>query len=415
MSSAINSSLHNFKVVMLDAECRYANWAGDIAASDFVWDFVRFDSRESLLLHLEEHICDAVIIPCSMRAQVDIELMAKIANVQPTLVRVFIGAEYWNAAQKSNAADVAHRIYPSSVNIEGMGESLEYQIKLLKLLNRNSLQAYVGAVGCLPSPPSIYRQLTAAINSDRADLGEISEIVEQDPALVAQIMKQVNSAFFGFERTIVNVNEAISMLGVRNLRSLALSSQLNDQFKSPDDWQAFSFEKLHARSLIIARLAQSICRRAGASKVMQDQAFLAGLLHDLGVLIMASNNPEQYKKLLNYAVKKKKPIYLVEKAAFGFFHGEVAGALLALWNLPPQVIEAVMLHHVPHLSKDTSFSVLTAVHVADAMIPSVHVEGECNLASNLSLRYLDQVGVMDEVPQWRIVANEYRVRMVSNS
>lgn len=74
-----------------------------------------------------------------------------------------------------------------------------------------------------------------------------------------------------------------------------------------------------------------------------------------------------------------------------------------------------MLHHVPHLSKDTSFSVLTAVHVADAMIPSVHVEGECNLASNLSLRYLDQVGVMDEVPQWRIVANEYRVRMVSNS
>ncbi|MDO6592542.1 HDOD domain-containing protein [Neptuniibacter sp. 1_MG-2023] len=414
MSTITNSSLHNFKVVMLDAECRYTNWTRDVTASNLAWDFVRFDSKDSLLLCLDEQICDAVIIPCSMRAQVDIELMAQIAKRHPTSVRVFMGAEYWNAAQKAKAADVAHRIYPSAVTIEDLGASLEYQIKLLHLLNRSSLQAYVGSVGCLPSPPSIYRQLTDAINSDRADLADIGEIVEQDPAVVAQIMKQVNSAFFGFERTIVDLKEAISMLGVRNLRSLALSSQLNNQFKSPDDWKAFSFEQMNARSLVVARLAQTICRRAGASKVMQDQAFLAGLLHDLGILIMASHNPEQYKKLLNYAVKKSKPIYLVEKAAFGFFHGEVAGALLALWNLPPQVIEAVMLHHVPHLSKDHDFKVLTAVHVADAMIPSVHVEGECNLASNLSLRYLDQVGVMDEVPQWRIVANEYRVRMVSN-
>ena len=227
-------------------------------------------------------------------------------------------------------------------------------------------------------------------------------------------MKQVNSAFFGFNRTITDLKEAISMLGVRNLRSLALSSQLNSQFKSGNDWDRFSFEQLNQRSLLVARLAQALCRRAGANKITQDQAFLAGLLHDVGVLIMASHDADQYKKLLNYSVKKQKPIYLVEKASFGFFHGEVAGALLALWNLPPQVIEAVMLHHVPHLSKETSFSPLTAVHVADAMLPSVDVEGDCDLASSLSLRYLDQVGVMEEVPQWRIVANEYRVRMVSN-
>ena len=68
----------------------------------------------------------------------------------------------------------------------------------------------------------------------------------------------------------------------------------------------------------------------------------------------------------------------------------------------------------PKLVPCVEFSALTAVHVADAMLPSVNVEGECDLASSLSLRYLDQVGVMDEVPQWRIVANEYRVRMVSN-
>lgn len=414
MSTAVKGSSYSFKVAMLDEECRHANWTKEVSSSGFSWEFIRFDSRESLLLLLEERTCDAVIIPCSMRAQVDIEFMSRVADMQPHSVRIFLGAEYWNATHKAKAADIAHRIYPSKATVEDIGASLEYQIKLLKLLNRSSLQKYVAKVGCLPSPPKLYTQLTDAVNSEMADLTEISGIVEQDPAVVAQVMKQVNSAFFGFNRTITDLKEAISMLGVRNLRSLALSSQLSNQFKSSRNWEQFSFEELNQRSLLVARLAQAICRRAGANKSTQDQAFLAGLLHDIGILIMASHDADQYKQLLNYSAKKQKPIYLVEKAAFGFFHGEVAGALLALWNLPPQVIEAVMLHHVPHLSKETNFSPLTAVHVADAMLPSVYVEGECDLASDLSLRYLDQVGVMEEVPQWRIVANEYRVRMVSN-
>lgn len=414
MSSAANSSSYNLKVAMLDDECRYTNWSKEVHSSKFSWEFIRFDSKESLLRLLEEQICDAVMIPCTMRAQVDIEFMTRISNIQPNAVRIFLGAEFWNAKNKAKAADIAHRIYPNEVKVEEVGDSLEYQTKLLKVLNRSSLQKYVSKVGCLPTPPKLYTQLTDAVTSEMADLTEISAIVEQSPAVVAQVMKQVNSAFFGFNRTITDLKEAILMLGVRNLRSLVLSSQLNDQFKSNQNWDYFSFEQLNQRSLLVARLSQAICRRAGANKVTQDQAFLAGLLHDLGILIMASHDAEQYKKILNYSVKKQKPTYLVEKAAFGFFHGEVAGALLALWNLPPQVIEAVMFHHVPHLSKDTSFSPLTAVHIADAMLPSVHVEGDCDLASSLSLRYLDQVGVMEEVPQWRIVANEYRVRMVSN-
>lgn len=414
MSTVTNSSSYSFKVAMLDVECSYANWSGDVNASDYCWEFLRYDSKENFLTQLEQQVCDAVILPCSMRAQVDIELMSKISRIQPNTVRVFIGAEFWNASHKAKASEIAHRIYPSAAKIDDVGESIEYQVKLVKLLNRSSLQAYVTNVGCLPSPPRLYRQLSDAVDSDMADLTEISSIVEQDPAVVAQIMKQVNSAFFGYNRPIADLKEAISILGVRNLRSLVLSSQLSQQFHQGGDWNVFSFEQMNKRSLLVGRLAQAICRRAGANKATQDQAFLAGLLHDLGILIMASYDPNQYKKLLSYAVKKQKPIYLVEKAAFGFFHGEVAGALMALWNLPPQVIEAVMLHHVPHLSKGKEFNALTAVHVADAMLPSVHVEGDCDLASSLSLRYLDQVGVMDEVPQWRIVANEYRVRMVSN-
>lgn len=414
MNTSANGSSYNIRVAMLDTQGSYASWSNDIAAANLDWDFVRFDAKEAFINQLEQNSFAVVIVPCSMRAMVDIELMAKIAELQPGAVRLFVGSEFWNASYKAKASELAHRLYANTVKVTEISDQLEYQVKLMKLLNRSSLQAYVGTLGCLPTPPKVYQQLTVAIGSDMSDLTEISQIVEQDPAIVAQIMKQVNSAFFGFSREVSDLSEAISILGVRNLRSLALSTQLSNQFAGDEGWDQFSFAQVNHRALLVARLAQSLCRRAGANKVVQDQAFLAGLLHDLGLLMMASHDPAQYKKLLAYAVKKQKPIYLVEKAAFGFFHGEVAAALLALWNLAPQVVEAVMLHHVPHLSKDTEFTPLTAVHIADAMLPSVEVQGECDLASSLSLRYLDQVGVMDEIPQWRMIANEYRVRMISN-
>ncbi|PIE25545.1 MAG: hypothetical protein CSA60_00220 [Neptuniibacter caesariensis] len=414
MSTQVGNLSHKFRAVMLDLDGRFADWSREVAESEVNWELSRYDSKESLVVQLEQQIFDVVILPCSVRAEVDIELMNTALKQQPQAVRIFVGAEYWNAANKAKAADSSHRIYSDHVSFADISEELEYLVKLVKLLNRSTLQNYVGSVGCLPTPPKIYTQLTEAINSDVPGLSAISEIVEQDPAIVAQIMKQVNSALYGLNRQISDLKEAISLIGVRSLSSIALSCQLNKQFREGEGWDAFEFEKVNQRALLVARLAQTISRRAGAGKIVQEQAFLAGLLHDLGILIMASHDPEQYKKLLNYAVKKQKPVYLVEKAAFGFFHGEVAAALLALWNIPPQVVEAVMLHHVPHLSNSKEFTPLTAVHVAGAMLPSVQVTNGCDLSSHLSLRYLDQVGVMAEVPQWRVVANEYRVRMASN-
>lgn len=415
MATTTQQSGHKLKVAMLDPMGSYAGWSRDVLDAGLAWDFIRFDAKESLLEACDEQMFDVVFLTCSMRAQSELDLMAQITTRQGTAIRIFLGSEYWNAGQRAKASDLAHRIFSRDDTLHVIAESAQYLAKITRLLNRSSLQDYVMQLGCLPTPPRIYRQLSDAIYSETADLASISDIVEQDPAVVAQIMKQVNSAFFGFSRQVTSLKEAITLLGVRNLRSLALSCQLSQQFEADQGWDQFSFEQQNERSLLVARLAQTISRRAGASKAMQEQSFLAGLLHDLGIQIMVSHDPEQYRKLLNYSVKKQKPIYLVEKAAFGFFHGEVAAALLALWNLSPQVVEAVMLHHVPHLASGTEFSPLTAVHVADAMLPSVAVTDECNLASELSLRYLDQINVMDEVPQWRIVANEYRVRMVSNS
>ncbi|MGH1460433.1 MAG: HDOD domain-containing protein [Neptuniibacter sp.] len=406
----------SLKVALYDPTGNYVNWGHEVLANGFSWGVIRFNTMQSLLDGLQQQDFESVVVTCSMslRAEEELDLMNKISRVKPSAIRVFIGSDYWNANHRAKAADLVHRAFATTDKPAEIAKEVEYVVKITRLLNRSTLQDYVANIGCLPTPPAMYKQLTDAINSEVSSLAAISEIVEQDPAIVAQIMKQVNSAYFGIGRTISSLKDAITLLGIRNIRSIALSYQLNSQFSAGEGWDRFSFERMNQRSLLVARLAQAISRRAGASKYIQDQAFLAGLLHDLGVLIMASHDPQQYRKLIAYSVKKQKPIYLVEKAAYGFFHGEVGAALLALWNLSPQVVEAVMLHHVPHLSVSKEFTALTAVHAADAMLPSIPVAGNCDISSSLSIRYLDQVGVIDEVPQWRVTANEYCERMVSN-
>ncbi|MFW1678344.1 HDOD domain-containing protein [Pontibacter sp. JAM-7] len=415
MSVKEKTSARAFRVLMLDTTGGFYNWVNNLGTAAANWQVNRLDNAASLLDLLKQSGCDAVILSCSTRAQSDLDLMQKVAGLQPKAIRVFIGGQFWSAEQRAKAGEIAHRVFPDQVNMHDLTSKLEYLCKVTRLLNRSSLHDYIGNLKCLPSPPGVYKELTDAIQSDVADAMAISRIIEGDPAVAAQVMRQVNSAYFGFQREISNLREAVTLLGLRNLRGLALSSHLNSQFKQSDDWKDFSFERQHERSLLVARLAQSISRKAGASKTTQDHAFLGGLLHDLGVLIFASHDPEHYRKVLRYSAKKQKPLHLVEKAVYGFFHGELGAALLAMWRLPEPVVEAVMLHHVPHLSADAGFTALTAVHAADALLPSVEVVGKCNMASDLSMRYLEQIGVESELPQWKMLANEYRLKMVANA
>jgi HD-like signal output (HDOD) protein len=416
MSTSAQKSGVSLNVALYDSTGNYVNWGHEVLSAGYDWEVLRFNTMQSLLDDIQRSDFEVVVVASSMslRAEEELELINKIASVNPNAIRVFIGSDYWNAGQRAKAADQVHRAFETTVPAKEIAEELEYVVKITRLLQRSSLQKYVSNIGCLPTPPAMYKQLTDAINSDISGLSEISEIVEQDPAVVAQIMKQVNSAFFGLSRTVTSLKDAVSLLGVRNIRSIALSYQLNSQFVAGQGWNKFAFEKINQRSLVVARLAQAISRRAGASKSVQDQAFLAGLLHELGVLIMASHDPENYRKLIAYSAKKQKPVYLVEKAAMGFFHGEVAAALLTLWNLSPHVVEAVMLHHVPHLSVSKEFNALTAVHVADSLLPPISSAG-ADFSSKLSIKYLDQLDMVEKVPQWRATAGEYSERIAVNS
>jgi HD-like signal output (HDOD) protein len=134
-----------------------------------------------------------------------------------------------------------------------------------------------------------------------------------------------------------------------------------------------------------------------------DEAFVAGLLHDTGKLVLASNFPQSYEQVLARAPSGGMELLRAEERLFGANHAEVAAYLLGLWGLPIPVVEAVALHHHPRKCSHLQFSPLTAVHAADALV-HWQTEIEAGTGDSFDLEYLSALGLDGRVEQWRAAA-----------
>jgi hypothetical protein len=147
-------------------------------------------------------------------------------------------------------------------------------------------------------------------------------------------------------------------------------------------------------------LARRIAQSENVSQSIVDEAFTAGLFHDLGKLLMATNLPNEYSGAQGLALKNKIPLWEVERELFGATHAETGAYLLGLWGLSIPLVEAVALHHSPGRSDNKDFSPITAVHVANVLDYRQTSEGESFVPPDFDLTYLDELGLRDRLPGW---------------
>lgn len=158
----------------------------------------------------------------------------------------------------------------------------------------------------------------------------------------------------------------------------------------------FSISKLWDHSMQAAAAAKQITRLEVNDRKMMDEAFVSGLLHDAGKAALAFNFPDQYGKVLQQTTHSDTSLLAAERETFGANHADVGGYLLGLWGLPTPVVEAIALHHEPARSAGTTFSPLTAVHVANVLVHS-----EVSAANLVDEAYLTRLQLPGRLPCWR--------------
>ncbi|NIQ00834.1 MAG: HDOD domain-containing protein [Nitrospinaceae bacterium] len=224
------------------------------------------------------------------------------------------------------------------------------------------------------SLPKVYFELQAALNDPDKTFQDIGEIISYDTALTARLLKIVNSSFYGFPSRIETVSHAISIIGMNQLTDLALATLVIYQFKGVPN-TLFNMEKFWRHSMACGVAARSIAEIRGEKNI--ERFYLAGILHDIGRLVILKKEPEVARETLMQSRDKKENIYLSERDQLGFDHADVGGELLEAWQLPPRLVEAVRYHHQPQNAREFYLDTVI-IHTADYIVHVLHVGSDAD-------------------------------------
>ncbi|MFO0714723.1 MAG: response regulator [Sandaracinus sp.] len=266
------------------------------------------------------------------------ELLHRVQRDCPQAVRIALSGQV-AADAATRALSVAHQYLSKPCDVDQIVEIVERRQRLDALFGNPEVVALVAASPTLPPAPRTYAKLTSLLALARWTLDDIVEVVEADAVLTAKLIQVAASPFFGFRRPIASVREAVRVLGVTMVQRLALGLEAEQDFP-PIPFDVLDVEE-HARhsSKVAARAAELATREESMD------AYVAGLVHDLGRLVLAMTKPDDLKAIRAIAPNDEEAQLALERSRLGFGHPELGAALLALWGLPNTLVTAVMSHH----------------------------------------------------------------------
>jgi len=244
------------------------------------------------------------------------------------------------------------------------------------------------------SLPTIFVKVDEALNNANCTNQYLVDILNEDTALSARLLRLANSAMFNFPSKIDSVSQAISIIGTQQLRALVLASSVMKVFKDiPED--LINMEMFWRHSIACAVSARIIASLRRAANV--EYFFLAGLLHDIGRLILFKEVPIEMGQAMRQAKETQQLLFKEEHEIFGFNHAKIGGMLLKEWKLPAQLIDSTAFHHNPRRSTDFKDEV-AVIHVADIIANSLQLgsSGE-HLVPTLDNQSWESIGLPDAI------------------
>ena len=206
-----------------------------------------------------------------------------------------------------------------------------------------TLEQLIGKGQDLPSLPEIYLRVSEQLEDETKSVQQIGSTVQNDPAITSRVLKMVNSAYYGLPNQVASVAQAVSLLGRERLKHILIGSVLRGVFSGQDN-PAFSMQEFWQHSIKTAIIARQLARQV--SEIQEPETmFTAGLLHDIGKLLLINKFPERMLVAEEYMIQKRVDILTAELAQIGVTHTAVGEALMEHWGLPQLLIDCARNHH----------------------------------------------------------------------
>jgi len=374
------------------------------------WEMAFAPGGEAALAMLEASPFDVIVSDMRMPGMDGSALLSRVRELHPQVVRIVLSG-HTEQSVALQVVPLAHQFLAKPCDAEMLRVAIERACHLKALLGDESIRRTIAALGDLPALPRTYEALTRALADPDTSLQQVARIVEQDVGVSAKVLQLVNSAFFGISHSVTNIQNAVSFLGITTLKHLVLSVEIFRAFQPPKELPGFSLEELHQHAQVTAYLAS----RLPVPRHLADIALVAGMLHDVGKLILAWKLSGRFEVNLAESLRANCPLYQVEERVDGFGHAEIGAYLLGLWGLPYTVVEAVALHHGPTRVPHQNFDPATAVYAANLLAHELE-DSACGESAVYKLEnYREEfttLGIEDLIPEWRAIAEEMPAMLV---
>ncbi len=365
------------------------------------WDMVFCESAEDALkIMAQGAVFDVVVADFRMPGMDGAEFLGKVKELYPQTVRFCLSGQP-DSKTMLKVAGLTHQFINKPCDPQKLQNLITRAMALREQVCGERLRKRLLEIGTLPSLPVLQREVMNEIESSDPSVSKIGEIIKKDVGMSAKVLQIVNSAFTGLRQDVSDATQAAGLLGIENLRGIVLmigAFSLEENNELP---KCLSLNSLWSHSLTVGEYSRKIALSKTVDKKLADDSFTAGLLHDVGELVIALKMPDEYSKIVKKAKQKKMSLFDAEKEVFGSTHAAVGGYLLKLWGLPEQVVEAIALHSTPSASKTEGFSALTAVHLAEYFASErTSADGETE-TGNIDMAYLDKLMLSERLPEMR--------------
>lgn len=367
------------------------------------WQTTLAPDGETAMKLLKHAAFDVVVSDMKMPGMDGIALLTEVGKLHPKSTRIIISGVS-DQAEAANSLNCVHLFLPKPFDATLLRSVLARIGSLDAYLKDDRLRGLAGRMRALPTFPTLYLDIMREIESPNSSVQSIAALIAKDPGITAKILQVANSAALGLAEKVHDSVDAVQHLGLGTVRSLALTAQVYGNY-AHRRLKGFSAPQLWGHLMQCGALARAIMRREHAAAADVEDAFTAGLLHDIGKLMLADSLPDEFAEAMAVSEQKRIPLPEAEMEIFGATHAGLAAYLLGLWGLPTAIVEAVAFHQTPEKSSLKQFNALTAVHVANAFSDETGT-------MPLDMEYLDQIGVTSRLPAWRDDAAELQLEQV---
>jgi HD-like signal output (HDOD) protein/ActR/RegA family two-component response regulator len=339
------------------------------------WNMNFVLSGEQAIAALEQQPFDLVVSDVRMPGMDGGQLLAVVKQRWPTAMRIIVSG-YSDPVQAVRLTSLAHQYVAKPCDGRELENIIERCFYLRDLLSQEALRKVVGRIGKLPAMPKTYGLLQTALAQPSVTAAEIGDIVNADAAIASKVLQITNSAFFRLRKPMVKIKDAVNYLGFATVRNLVLSAEIFSQWHVPKGLSDIDPERLQNH----AQHAAAACKALAGGRASPDDAWLAGLLHDIGYWILIQECPKELAGAIELARAEGLPLVECERRITGATHAEIGAYLLGLWGLPYAIVEAVALHHSPTAVTPHGYDLVAALAVSHSLLDDANSHAIAALA-----------------------------------